>query len=347
MFPDAGLATNQRFAAALSAIGKREPRAAARDVADYAAAAAKDVRVLVGSVLPFFFPFHTTLPASIEVILDRSDLSVAIKVKRGQDGFRVTISVGAVMAIDDASCTFTRYLCPDSEVIFDNSKTLLIEAKYLDYRFLLGPLPGLSQNSVMLGIVSVVFTGESENELCVTLANLSILWLILHEAGHVRLGHFSSSFSESSVPESFYPTAGGDGKFSHRRIHPHFAIEVAADLYASLKIYSTFYRKDSIAHALPKLVRDEVTSLLFIMLAICIPSLILHRLQRSIVAGGLELDAQYPNPAVRLFGALAAAIPGTDNNRRNLRQIALLLTAANDPEFRFGRPSTRSCHHRR
>lgn len=284
----------------------------------YAEAARADLGRMVGYALPFFFPLKKEIPFDVNLTIDDSDLRFMARIVPSKTGYRISLSLGLVLAIDDASCLLARWALPKAEVAFELTQQAdYIEPRFLDYGFLLSPhLKGAST-----GLASCCLVGFADLEGCEyygILANLSVLWVVLHEIGHIQLGHLKGL--------SGADTLGATDTFEAQASEPHeidvrMATEFAADIYASFQFFATFFRADAIGMVLPRALASFQSALLFLVSACAAPAMIMHRAQRSFARGPESNTTLYPPANVRLLNTLAAMTPAIDNNRRVVSPI--------------------------
>ncbi|MBL3619651.1 MAG: hypothetical protein JMN26_18295 [gamma proteobacterium endosymbiont of Lamellibrachia anaximandri] len=158
-------------------------------------------------------------------------------------------------------------------------------------------------------IYTNVFASKELIEFTTMIANFAIIWLLLHEIGHIQLGHIDGIKNKSSYNE--VNALSDDEESFWLRLCQEFA----ADTYASNRFYSTFFRQDAVG-ILPRNINDKDAVISFLMQAAIIPPLILHRAQFSTLARANTEAGAYPDARVRLFNALATIIPAIDNNNR-------------------------------
>lgn len=273
----------------------------------YADAVRVDLAALVESALPHFFDFAKQDFTRFEVTLDKYDLKPNAKIQPLADRFKISISLGMILAIDDVTSILCRWRFPDEPATWDYiDAQYFIEPKFLDYDFLLKiEKPGRSENFVYA--YPSIPASEEMFEYFVVAANFAILWTLLHEIGHVQLGHLG----EGGIEEA------GESDDAGARLK--ICQEFAADMYASSRFFSTFMRNDAIERIFPRRAKTAtIMAIDFLLRAAIVPSCILHRIQVPTMEGTPSLG-DYPEPTVRLFNVLACVWPTVDNNRRLIR----------------------------
>ena len=274
-------------------------------LASYAAAAEEDLRGLTEYVLPFFF-IREDIPKRFFFRVDKNNLQIEACVYRQRRQIVVEVSLGTMLAIDDASAMIARWTHPDSAVLYDKIEELQnIEPRFEDYSFLTDTnlKPGGPRNFVYCN--PVLFFDDAMMKYRGLLANMCLLWAVLHEIGHVKLGHEQ----DRKLGIRIDPVTNTNS---------WTAQEFAADVYATHKFFSTFYRADAIEHALPKTLKSSSEVLYFLTCASALTSLILHRSTLSVTTNEQRESSNYPDANVRLFNVLACITPGIDNNSIHL-----------------------------
>src|SRR5262249_11408625 len=129
-----------------------------------------------------------------------TDLRFNASVSVQEDGrFLVQLSLGAFLAIDDAASIATRLMFRNDSGAWDHVQAqYLIEPKLLNYGFLSSiPTPGDARNFHYC--YPFVPEDELRFEYQIQLANFALLWVLLHEIGHVQLGHLEPDTSDRSL----------------------------------------------------------------------------------------------------------------------------------------------------
>lgn len=176
-----------------------------------------------------------------------------------------------------------------------------------------------------------------EFEYSVMMSNFAVLWLILHEIGHVQLGHFDEIVSAKA--ERIFndrdicictESSHGQNTQPLQLAHLRTCQEFAADTYATSKLFAIFMRRDAVKQVLPRQLQGKNEyALLFLMSASLVPVCIIQRMQKSVARGGDSPIGNYPDPLVRLFSVYATIWPILDNNQKYLIQMAAALNIPN------------------
>jgi hypothetical protein len=300
-----------------------------RALRKYAEAATADLLALTRSALHHLLEGTDRRDDEFLVELDVFDLEFNASVQMDGDGILVKISLGAMMAIDDASSIITRLTFPQEAATWDYvAAQYLIEPKLLDYGFILRDvLPGDGRNM----IYCYPFAPESEEsfEYQVQLANFAVLWVLLHEIGHAQLGHLESpggtgnyAVLDERAGHSSEVTPDIDPLTQSDATALRTCQEFAADTYATRKLIATFLRNDAIEKVLPRRLTSAAQALYFLLSAAQLPSCIIHRAQASASAGGMRAIGPYPEPAVRTFNVYAALFPAINDSQQFQQRVA-------------------------
>lgn len=306
-----------RYAVALSAILSDSGSLRIEDVMlDYSKSAINDLRRLVDYVFPYCF-LNSQIPFEYRITIDPTDLSMAVCViKEADNKFNINVPVGAFLAVDTASLLITSFLFPESKRIYDYSEeSKNVEPLMLDYRFLLDTSLRKHPAENLIYAYPVLFDGKDETEYFTIQSNFALIWMIFHELGHVQLGHFDFLGPGNAVAKM-----SEDDVRRYPSLSQFLAAEFCADVYANMKFYSTFYRKDAF-DMFPSVSRDKMAGLQFLMTASSIPCLLMHRMQLSFAGGGTNSDQRHPDPRTRLFNLFGCITPAIDNNAKFLRQL--------------------------
>ncbi len=262
------------------------------------------------------------MPFEYELALDKSNFEFDVSVSKADNVYFFEVSIGAVLAIDDASCVLTKLMMPNAEILYDRlAEMKYIEPRFLDYTDLLNAnKPGGARNLVYA--YPVMFKDVDHIEIQIMYANFALIWTVLHEVAHVQLGHFqlldeeSRKFSDKIHKNLILRNFECDFPIDQEKIN--LCMELCADTYATSKFFSTFFRSDAIRFSLPKMVRSKLSALSFLMYSSSIYCLLLHRRQSSFSTYGRQFVGQYPAPRIRMFNIMACMVPSIDNNKKIL-----------------------------
>lgn len=255
------------------------------------------------------------MPFSYRITIDPTDLGVDARVIKEDDQFNINVSVGLVLSIDTASSYICKILFPEAETLYDNTEQFRgVEPLMLDYSFILNDDLTDPPSRNLIYAFPVTFIDRSHRRFQICLANFALVWVVLHEVAHIQLEHFSEKWIKKSDRISASDAAFADSNAKFR------AMELCADIYANIKFFSTFYRKDALV-MLPDLARSKLGALQFLMLSGVIPCMLMHRMQLSFAGKGTAHDESHPDPRVRLFNLLGCVTPALDNNVKFMRPI--------------------------
>lgn len=296
-----------------------------QDISDYCVAAEDDLSEMVTYAIPYFFPIAFNDVDDFKFVIDRTDFKLSASVRKRATFHEIKISIGAIMAIDDCASVLTRELFPQGKVLFDISDKLKMDTRFRNYSFLLDASLQTGSHHRFITLCPVAFEELETLEFRAILSNFSVLWMVLHEIGHVQLDHFAmlrdGQRAVGFVDDIELAMVGPEAARGQSASSVRMAMEFSADLYASLKMFTTFFRRDAIGNILPKTMDTETSAMFFIILSASIPSLLLHRMQTSAAADGFQPRGDYPLPSTRLFNTLVSLIPGVDNNAHHLKAI--------------------------
>lgn len=319
--------TCNRIGYILSAIAENT-LSASECVAQYAKEADKDLTLLADSALEHLLEGTTKSASKFSVRLNSLDLGVNAHIEQKGKRFRIVLSLGLVLAIDDACSVLSRWFFPSHEFVWDYVVSqYLIEPKYLDYSFILAiDKPGGARNFVYA--YPWMPSTEEAFEYFAMMSNFALLWVILHEIGHVQLEHFDEVVSASADGDQVFNDSdvcvdeecrSGGSLTSATLAGLRTCQEFAADTYATSRLFSTFIRKDAIANVMPKQAQEGVEfALLFLMNAATIPAGIMQRVQKSVARGGNTPIGDYSDPLVRIFNVYATIWPAISDLQRCL-----------------------------
>ncbi|WP_422825086.1 hypothetical protein [Thalassococcus sp. BH17M4-6] len=283
-------------------------------VVDFSLAALEDIKALVDYLLPYCFLDHQ-VPFNYRITIDPSDLGVDARVIKEEDQFNINVSAGMVLSVDTASSYLCRMLFPNAETLYDNTERFrTVEPLMLDYSFILNDELTDPPRHNLIYAYPVTFMDKSYRRFQMCQANFALVWIVLHEVAHIQLDHFSEKWIKKLERISASDAAFNDGSGKFK------AMELCADIYANVKFFSTFYRKDAL-EMLPDLARSKLGSLQFLMLSGVIPCMLMHRMQLSFAGKGTAHDDTHPDPRVRLYNLLGCVTPALDNNVKFLRPV--------------------------
>lgn len=293
-----------------------------QDLKEYARCAQSDLNRLLGFGFKYFFPLAKNVRDDIKVSIDIYDYRVFAKVVKIDSEFEVVISIGTILAIDDAVSILMLRLFPSVEPIANNYKYVKgIDTRFYNYSFLLDESFRTKRLHPFYTICPVVYDRFEQIEFRAIVSNFSILWIFLHELAHIQLGHFDrlkKGLINFQFSEFFYDSVNG-GPGSNQAFGDMMVYEFAADYYANLKWFVTFFRRDAVSHIFPSMAKNNPEAALLIsILSVGLPSILLHRAQESFFMDSIKRPTSHPVAPVRLFNSMAIC-------SISLRHVELLL----------------------
>ncbi|MDM8569065.1 hypothetical protein QUF50_06085 [Thiotrichales bacterium HSG1] len=320
---------NERYQYVLECKQKAKSHDIAADIHEYVVRAQRDIDHLFKYALPFFFPLQHEVRQDLKVSIDPYDYSFFAKVTKKKSCYEIVISIGTILAIDEAQCLLTSWFFPNAKLAINNyENNKVVDIRYLDYSFLFDDeLLNTYEKHQFISIYPISFMDVEPEEYRIIASNLSILWVILHEIGHVQLEHFSFLSKEAvknEITELFGITEwdiDNKNSLSEDFSRKMLCFEFSADLYANFVFFSTFYRKDAIKYILPRFIKDETIALSFVMKCASLPVILLQRAYKSAAPDGLNTLENYPSLNVRLFNCMSSAITSIYNTKSILGSL--------------------------